>query len=322
MESKIIHRELRKDNACLNCGNKVEHRYCSYCGQENIHPNESAVHLLMHLHNHTEHYQFSLFSTLKKLLFSPGFLTKEYISGKRKKYTHPIRIYLVVSFIYFFLILGILDKPAIARYSPSNPASQIIYIPAKAFGLWDFEIGLPKYNSVHEYDSIQNTLSNADRDEGLLRYYKRRSAKIYEDYNPQKATEIFTEKVGQTIPKAIFILIPILSFWIWLFYNKKKYVYSNHLIFSLHFNSFIFIVIIITTLINLPLQYIHGTAIQIYIWIASLMVILGYFIAALYYTYKEALWVNIIKGTIIMIVYLIFTLITGIAFFVYPFLTI
>ncbi len=41
---------------------------------------------------------------LKLLLFSPAFLTSEYLKGRHKKYISPIRIYLIISLIYFFTL--------------------------------------------------------------------------------------------------------------------------------------------------------------------------------------------------------------------------
>ncbi len=43
--------------------------------------------------------------TLKYLLFRPGYLPKEYVSGKRSSYLHPVRMYVFTSaffFLYFF----------------------------------------------------------------------------------------------------------------------------------------------------------------------------------------------------------------------------
>ena len=50
-----------------------------------------------------------MFTTFKTLLCKPGLLSLEYNNGKRTKYTPPLRIYLVIS-ILFFLVLSILEK--------------------------------------------------------------------------------------------------------------------------------------------------------------------------------------------------------------------
>ena len=96
----------RKEKICLNCGSEVYGRYCHVCGQENVEPNESFGHLVRHFFEDITHFDGKFFTTLKYLLFKPGFLSKEYIAGKRVRYLHPIRMYVFTSFIFFFVIWG------------------------------------------------------------------------------------------------------------------------------------------------------------------------------------------------------------------------
>jgi len=43
-----------------------------------------------------------LYRTLKGLLFKPGFLSKEFVLGKRVHYVLPVKLYVVISVIFFF----------------------------------------------------------------------------------------------------------------------------------------------------------------------------------------------------------------------------
>ena len=45
-----------------------------------------------------------LANTIKKLIFSPGLLSKEFIKGRRVSYTPPLRMYLVISLLFFVMI--------------------------------------------------------------------------------------------------------------------------------------------------------------------------------------------------------------------------
>ena len=47
--------------------------------------------------------------SVKPLLFNPGFLTKEFIAGRRVRYIPPLRVFIFIS-ILFFLILGPLEQ--------------------------------------------------------------------------------------------------------------------------------------------------------------------------------------------------------------------
>src|SRR4030095_10871822 len=91
---------------CLNCGTAVMGRYCHVCGQENIEPKESFWHLVTHFFNDVTHFDGKFFITLKDLLLKPGFLTKEYMIGKRASYLNPVRMYVFTSAIFFLLFFS------------------------------------------------------------------------------------------------------------------------------------------------------------------------------------------------------------------------
>ena len=105
----MSHFEERKEKNCLNCNATVVGRFCHECGQENIEPKESFFHLLKHLIFHEFHYDGKFISTVHHLLLKPGFLSSEYLIGKRTKYLDPIRMYIFIS-AFFFLVLFNLQK--------------------------------------------------------------------------------------------------------------------------------------------------------------------------------------------------------------------
>jgi hypothetical protein len=105
----VSHLRERKEKVCLNCQATVHGRYCHVCGQENIEPHESFWHLLTHFVYDITHFDGKFFSTLRYLLFKPGYLSHEYLRGRRASYLHPIRMYVFTS-AFFFLIFFSLGK--------------------------------------------------------------------------------------------------------------------------------------------------------------------------------------------------------------------
>jgi hypothetical protein len=97
----LSHLKQRKSKVCLNCGTIVAGRYCQNCGQENIEPHENFWHLLTHFVYDFFHFDGKFFNTVRYLLFKPGFLSKEYIKGRRASYLNPIQMYLFISAIFF-----------------------------------------------------------------------------------------------------------------------------------------------------------------------------------------------------------------------------
>lgn len=91
----------------MNCGTTVQGRYCHVCGQENVEPKETFWHMVTHFFYDITHFDGSFFTTLKDLLFKPGFLSTEYMLGRRKKYLHPIRMYVFTSAVFFLVFFSL-----------------------------------------------------------------------------------------------------------------------------------------------------------------------------------------------------------------------
>ncbi|MCC6287504.1 MAG: DUF3667 domain-containing protein [Chitinophagaceae bacterium] len=105
----MSHFKERKEKNCLNCNAEVTGRFCQVCGQENIEPKESVWHLITHFFYDITHFDGKFFSTVKYLLVRPGFLTAEYIRGKRMTYLHPIRMYVFTSAFFFLLFFSFIS---------------------------------------------------------------------------------------------------------------------------------------------------------------------------------------------------------------------
>lgn len=115
----MSHKPLRKEQDCLNCGTIVQGRFCHVCGQENVEVKERFWHLVTHFIYDITHFDHKFFSTVKYLITRPGFLSLEYMRGRRNSYLNPIRMYVFTSaffFIYFFSVFKtestvVLDDP-------------------------------------------------------------------------------------------------------------------------------------------------------------------------------------------------------------------
>lgn len=96
--------------ACLTCGSALHGRYCHQCGQKRVDHHELSVkHFFGHLVHEITHLDSNkILRTLFALLFRPGLLPREYLSGRRGLYINPIRVYLTISALYFFFAWGAL----------------------------------------------------------------------------------------------------------------------------------------------------------------------------------------------------------------------
>lgn len=103
-------RKLRSAKNCLNCGRKVQERFCSHCGQENIINRPSFLYLFTVFFQDLINYDSNFWRTISRLLFRPGKIIMEYLVGRRKTYVNPIKLYFFVSLISFLFISILSDS--------------------------------------------------------------------------------------------------------------------------------------------------------------------------------------------------------------------
>lgn len=117
----MSHLTERKEKICLNCGAAVQGRFCHVCGQENIEPKESFWQLVTHFMYDITHFDGKFFSTLKYLLFKPGFLSHEYLRGRRADYLHPIRMYVFTSAFFFLIFFSFNTEEEVVKLNETKP---------------------------------------------------------------------------------------------------------------------------------------------------------------------------------------------------------
>ena len=91
-------------NICNNCDAVLAGPFCHQCGQ----PSKSIIRffgsLISELFDDIIRLDSRAFRTLSALLFKPGYLTNEYIRGRRYHYVSPLRLFLFSSILCFFVL--------------------------------------------------------------------------------------------------------------------------------------------------------------------------------------------------------------------------
>jgi len=90
---------------CLNCGFPFSghETYCPNCGQKNKDHRISIGNFIREVFAGFFSWDAKFWRTLFPLLTRPGKVSKDYIEGKRVRYTNPFRFYLTSSIIFFLL---------------------------------------------------------------------------------------------------------------------------------------------------------------------------------------------------------------------------
>jgi hypothetical protein len=94
------------ETTCLNCNTPIGDsiKYCPSCGQKTNFAPLSLWSILKDFFSNLFNLENKIWSTLKDI-WIPGKLSLAYIKGERTKYYNPIRIFLVVLFAFFALVL-------------------------------------------------------------------------------------------------------------------------------------------------------------------------------------------------------------------------
>ncbi len=91
-------------NLCKNCDAALDGPYCPACGQRDVDLERPFLELASEVLKETFDVDGRAWRTIKMLLAQPGRLTSEFLAGKRKSYTPPLRLYIFVSVTFFVLM--------------------------------------------------------------------------------------------------------------------------------------------------------------------------------------------------------------------------
>lgn len=345
----MSHGKIREDKTCLNCGHTVEERFCPHCGQENTETKQPFHYLFTHFIEDFTHYDGQFWKTIKYLLFRPGKLTKEYLAGKRQTYVAPVKLYIFVSFITFFL-------PSLLSSSEEEQKTNDVYTlntkereqankerVAKmldSIGRENKNIKIPKETindlkvsvvnnddsrtdavgetedgkltilgakNMKQFDSLYIKSSDSRSIFDFMRPFAKKVFHFQEQgLNKEQIFDKFSETVVHTLPKALFIYLPVFAFFLWLFHNKKKWWFFDNGIFTLHYFSFlllgILIIIFLSKLFSLLPDYSIFNILSILISTIAIFYMFIYFFIAHHRVYENSRSISIMKGMSLFII--------------------
>lgn len=160
-------------------------------------------------------------------------------------------------------------------------------------------------DNMNEYDSIYKSNSF------LQRNIERPFAKKYFEYREQGISKAdilnnFTMTFFHTIPKALFIYMPLFAFILWLFHSKKKWWYFDHGVFTLHYFSFLLLMVFFTMisykLFHLLPENIFFKVLSYIVYLAILCYSVLYFYLAHHRVYKTSRIYSVVVGSIIFFI--------------------
>ncbi len=211
---------------CLNCDAPAPEKFCSRCGQATRERRAPFRALVREALDQLD-LDTALPRSLYNLLLRPGRLTRLYLAGKRASYVPPLRMYLVIS-LAFFVVFAI---------EPPDVSNVDIYVAGELLG--------PAKPPVADGEQPRMSfgLLAAPEDatwflEGRLLEGRRER---FQQMDPQDFINGLYRGIQRHVKLALFIFLPLLALVLRLLFLRSGNLYFDHLIFALHFQSFLFL---------------------------------------------------------------------------------
>jgi len=247
-------------------------------------------------------------NSMPALLFKPGFLTIQYIQGKRNRYLDPIRMFITIVVVYFILPFS---GDGVKLNEKQNTGTEIIDSVMTATNRQpkssadstkgkdnesDLEIDAADYpriktmvkNGITDTDVVLDSLGKQKTFWNRF-WYSELIKFAASDFNE------FKEYLFSKLPWIIFMLMPVFAILLKLFYIRNNTLYIDHLIFAFHLHSFIFLMGCIYILIT---EYTMAEPLVAVFWI-----IIAYTLTALKRVYRQSWLKTTLKLFLLSIVY-------------------
>jgi hypothetical protein len=89
----------------MTCGTVLTGNFCANCGEKKLNPSKdySIGKFLEQTVDGFTHFDSKFLRSFKALLFKPGFLTLEFINGRKTRYMKPVQIFIISSVLLYFI---------------------------------------------------------------------------------------------------------------------------------------------------------------------------------------------------------------------------
>ena len=218
---------------CHNCGADAPGNYCPNCGQETQIALPSAFAFLRDAAGRYIRFDGRMWRSLSALLFRPGFLTREYLAGRRRRYVRPARLFVALSIVFFAVLRLSSGSTNFVVVHPDKPNGEASVAGSSRLGF--------------DVDPDLNLTIDADAPRWLAPLRARVDAfnRLPRD---AKSEEVVAGMIRYA-PYAAIGLLPLFALMIGVVHagNGRRHPtrprrYAAHLVFGAHMHAFAFLV--------------------------------------------------------------------------------
>ena len=215
---------------CRNCGDTVEQRYCTNCGQLAASFHRPIVSLIGETISDTFTVDGRLARTLPVLLFRPGRLTRNYTEGKRARYVPPFRLFLLASLVFYLVLFALV------------PPGQYINVDDETRAEITESISEGQANDVVEIvdettrERLERANIQVEAPDAVRGDIENQIVAVLDNQDQ------FAAQLENWLPRLSILLVPmtIIALSILHFWRRKLYIY-DHAVHALHLHSWIYL---------------------------------------------------------------------------------
>jgi Protein of unknown function (DUF3667) len=251
---------------CEDCGAELHGRYCSQCGQVAVDYHRSFRHVIADVAESFLNWDSKFTKTLGLLLLSPGWLTNQFVAGRRTRYLHPLRVYLLVSIVFFlcarFVPLQVSPPDAAkmtakeraeveqAMQNPGIPEAVRLQVlrglaeqkkkEAAKSGLSSTPPVVPSPPPPKKDESLERQAGDASPPSWLKQ-------RVREKIGPHGSNvELVSKTLRDNISTMMLFCIPLFALVLKILYFRQRRFYIEHLVYALHIHAFFYIAVLLT----------------------------------------------------------------------------
>jgi hypothetical protein len=238
---------------CLNCGEPLAGPYCSRCGQHDVDYHRSIGPIVEDTLQEFLNFDGKFFKSVRYLFTRPGFLTREFIAGRRVRYAHPLRFYVFASFLFFATSALTAHKATPAEAAAAKLEAQKAETEASADAkaaqdeLKEAGLDIPAANKALEGVRAAEVtptptggieVSETNDQNGRSRNRTIRAFLNSEGHIDRMA---LGNEMIHLLPEMLFFCLPVLALILKVVDRRSGRFYVEHLIFALHIQAFAFL---------------------------------------------------------------------------------
>ena len=278
---------------CENCGAPLAGGYCAQCGQPAIDYRRSFRHVLVDVLDSFLNWDSKFLSTIAWLLICPWRLTNEFLAGRRVRYLHPLRLYLLASILFFFAVnywaKSIhLDPGKMSTKDRAELQAELKKedLPPEARAKIEKALNLPRVppevaakmkpkdsaaaagatpgvTASPEEAPKEKPDAKSESERPLLQFGPENPTTPIEKWLRERAKEkigehgtnaqLFLMTVISNLPYMMLCCIPLFAFVLKILYIRKRVFYIDHLVYALHIHTFAYLSVILIVLATVGL---------------------------------------------------------------------